>query len=218
MSWRVLSAPWRSRPSWPSSPAGRSPAPPPSATISTLTFLCAAGQPMGERSMSPASHRPPSVWSRSASAWCSKSRTSPAWPAWPRCKKYRQIFPNDSPEYIVCEVALFPRFPGEIVSEASRRLPDIVRARQPDIPWRNIVGAENILRHDGWRISDWPCTGPERPTRPSGIPVARHSPRATIASTASAYRSSFDAPIPLISASASRLTGRTAAISRSTVS
>ena len=36
----------------------------------------------------------------------------------------------------------------EIVSEASRRLPDDVRARHPEIPWRDIAGAGNIYRHD----------------------------------------------------------------------
>jgi uncharacterized protein with HEPN domain len=35
----------------------------------------------------------------------------------------------------------------EIVSEASRRLPDELKARHPDIPWRDIAGAGNIYRH-----------------------------------------------------------------------
>lgn len=36
----------------------------------------------------------------------------------------------------------------EIVSEASRRLPDELRARHPSIPWREIAAAGNIYRHE----------------------------------------------------------------------
>jgi uncharacterized protein with HEPN domain len=36
----------------------------------------------------------------------------------------------------------------EIISEASRRLPDELKARHPAIPWKDIAGAENIYRHD----------------------------------------------------------------------
>src|SRR5262245_47576442 len=36
----------------------------------------------------------------------------------------------------------------EIVSEASRRLPDDLKARHPSIAWRDIAGAGNIYRHD----------------------------------------------------------------------
>ena len=36
----------------------------------------------------------------------------------------------------------------EIVSEASRRLPDDLKARHPSIPWKDIAGAGNIYRHD----------------------------------------------------------------------
>jgi uncharacterized protein with HEPN domain len=36
----------------------------------------------------------------------------------------------------------------EIVSEAARRLPAEVRERRPDLPWRAIMGAGNIYRHD----------------------------------------------------------------------
>ena len=36
----------------------------------------------------------------------------------------------------------------EIISEASRRLPDETKAAEPDIPWREIAGIGNILRHD----------------------------------------------------------------------
>ncbi len=36
----------------------------------------------------------------------------------------------------------------EIVSEASRRLPDELKARHPSIPWKNIASAGNVYRHD----------------------------------------------------------------------
>ena len=36
----------------------------------------------------------------------------------------------------------------EIISEASRRLPDEVKARHPSIAWKEMAGAGNIYRHD----------------------------------------------------------------------
>ena len=36
----------------------------------------------------------------------------------------------------------------EVVSEASRRLPDDLKARHPSIPWKNIAGAGNVYRHE----------------------------------------------------------------------
>lgn len=36
----------------------------------------------------------------------------------------------------------------EIISEASRRLPDELKVRHPQIPWKDIAGAGNIYRHD----------------------------------------------------------------------
>ncbi|HTB03104.1 MAG TPA: HepT-like ribonuclease domain-containing protein [Bradyrhizobium sp.] len=36
----------------------------------------------------------------------------------------------------------------EIISEASRRLPDDLKARHPDIPWVEMAGAGNVYRHD----------------------------------------------------------------------
>lgn len=36
----------------------------------------------------------------------------------------------------------------EIVSEASRRIPDALKALAPEIPWKQIAGIGNILRHD----------------------------------------------------------------------
>jgi len=36
----------------------------------------------------------------------------------------------------------------EIISEASRRLPDEIKARHPRVPWSQMAGAGNIYRHD----------------------------------------------------------------------
>jgi uncharacterized protein with HEPN domain len=36
----------------------------------------------------------------------------------------------------------------EIISEASRHLPDDMKARHPDIPWKKVAGIGNVLRHD----------------------------------------------------------------------
>ena len=36
----------------------------------------------------------------------------------------------------------------EIISEASRRLPEPLKAAYPEIPWPKVAGIGNILRHD----------------------------------------------------------------------
>jgi uncharacterized protein with HEPN domain len=36
----------------------------------------------------------------------------------------------------------------EIVSEASRHLPDDMKARNPEIPWQKVAGIGNVLRHN----------------------------------------------------------------------
>jgi len=36
----------------------------------------------------------------------------------------------------------------EVVSEASRRLPEDLKARHPNLPWKSIAGAGNVFRHD----------------------------------------------------------------------
>lgn len=36
----------------------------------------------------------------------------------------------------------------EIISEASRRLTDELKARHPDVPWKKIAGIGNVLRHN----------------------------------------------------------------------
>ncbi len=41
----------------------------------------------------------------------------------------------------------------EIVSEASRRLPEAAKARHPEIPWPKVAGIGNILRHEYQRVA-----------------------------------------------------------------
>jgi uncharacterized protein with HEPN domain len=36
----------------------------------------------------------------------------------------------------------------EIISEASRRLPDEIKDRHKELPWKQIAGAGNVYRHD----------------------------------------------------------------------
>jgi uncharacterized protein with HEPN domain len=36
----------------------------------------------------------------------------------------------------------------EIISEASRRLPEDIKARHPEIPWVEMAGAGKVYRHD----------------------------------------------------------------------
>lgn len=36
----------------------------------------------------------------------------------------------------------------EIISEASRHLPDTLKDRHPHIPWRKVAGIGNVLRHN----------------------------------------------------------------------
>jgi uncharacterized protein with HEPN domain len=42
----------------------------------------------------------------------------------------------------------------EIISEAARRIPPELQVTQPQIPWAQIMGIGNVLRHEYHRISD----------------------------------------------------------------
>jgi uncharacterized protein with HEPN domain len=42
----------------------------------------------------------------------------------------------------------------EIVSEASRHIPDELLSIAPDVPWKQIRGIGNILRHEYHKIAD----------------------------------------------------------------
>ena len=41
----------------------------------------------------------------------------------------------------------------EIISEASRHLPQDMKARHPEIPWRKVAGIGNVLRHEYARVA-----------------------------------------------------------------
>jgi len=41
----------------------------------------------------------------------------------------------------------------EIISEASRSLPDDLKDRNPSIPWRKVAGIGNVIRHDYERVA-----------------------------------------------------------------
>lgn len=54
----------------------------------------------------------------------------------------------------------------EIISEASRHLPDELKARHPDIPWRKVAGIGNVLRHNYEDIAApviWALVGKDLP-------------------------------------------------------
>jgi uncharacterized protein with HEPN domain len=42
----------------------------------------------------------------------------------------------------------------EIISEASRHIPDDLLAAEPEIPWKQIRGIGNVLRHEYHKTSD----------------------------------------------------------------
>jgi uncharacterized protein with HEPN domain len=42
----------------------------------------------------------------------------------------------------------------EIVSEATRRLPEAILSEYPDIPWEDIKGIGNVLRHGYDKVDD----------------------------------------------------------------
>ena len=42
----------------------------------------------------------------------------------------------------------------QIVSEASRAIPDELIQLRPEVPWRNVRGIGNVLRHDYESLSD----------------------------------------------------------------
>lgn len=41
----------------------------------------------------------------------------------------------------------------EIISEASRHLPEKMKVRHPEIPWRKVAGIGNVLRHEYTRVA-----------------------------------------------------------------
>jgi len=63
-----------------------------------------------------------------------------------RCKEFEQ-FEKDRDSQLIVERGL------EIVSEASRHLPDALKQRHSNIPWKDIKNIGNILRHEYERSS-----------------------------------------------------------------
>lgn len=64
----------------------------------------------------------------------------------------------------------------EIISEASRRLPDDLKARRPEIPWRSIAGIGNLLRHEYHSISNkviWDVLESDLPPLKAAVEVIR---------------------------------------------
>ncbi|HUO05780.1 MAG TPA: HepT-like ribonuclease domain-containing protein [Candidatus Binataceae bacterium] len=54
----------------------------------------------------------------------------------------------------------------EIVSEASRRIPDELKSRHPEIPWQKVAGIGNVLRHSYENVSApilWKLVGEDLP-------------------------------------------------------
>jgi uncharacterized protein with HEPN domain len=49
---------------------------------------------------------------------------------------------------IVIRCCVRPSSATSIISEASRRLPATMKARHPEVPWRDIAAIGNILRHE----------------------------------------------------------------------
>jgi uncharacterized protein with HEPN domain len=66
----------------------------------------------------------------------------------------------------------------EIISEASRRLPDEIKVRHPSIAWKDMAGAGNVYRHDYedvaaklvWDRCNWPCRHCEVSLRANSLP------------------------------------------------
>ena len=47
--------------------------------------------------------------------------------------------------------AAYERF-LEVISEASRHLPEVYRTRHPEIPWRQVAGLGNHIRHGYYAV------------------------------------------------------------------
>ena len=42
----------------------------------------------------------------------------------------------------------------QIISEASRHIPEELKAQRPEVPWRNVAGIGNVLRHEYMEVAD----------------------------------------------------------------
>jgi uncharacterized protein with HEPN domain len=41
----------------------------------------------------------------------------------------------------------------EVISEASRHIPDEIKGRRPDIPWRDVATVGNVFRHNYYAVA-----------------------------------------------------------------
>jgi uncharacterized protein with HEPN domain len=60
----------------------------------------------------------------------------------------------------------------EIISEASRGIPAEVKVQRPEIPWMQVAGIGNVLRHDYSGLADqiiWGVVQDELPKRKTAI-------------------------------------------------
>jgi uncharacterized protein with HEPN domain len=83
--------------------------------------------------------------------------------------------------------AAFERF-LEILSEASRHIPETLKAKAPDVPWRRVGDIGNHLRHAYHRVdpvsfgtfttaANWPpCARPPWNCVRRSMPAGRHRP------------------------------------------
>jgi uncharacterized protein with HEPN domain len=65
----------------------------------------------------------------------------------------REAFDNDELVRVWC----LRHF--EVIDEASARLSETLRARHPEVPWREIIGMRNVLIH-GYFDIDWEQVNP----------------------------------------------------------
>jgi uncharacterized protein with HEPN domain len=64
----------------------------------------------------------------------------------------------------------------EIISEASRHVPDQLKAMHPKIRWRSIAGIGNVLRHEYDAISDkviWKVIQDELPPLKAAVTIMK---------------------------------------------
>ena len=65
------------------------------------------------------------------------------------CRRRFDLYEEDRTSQMVVERSL------EIVSEASRHLPEGMKQRHPDIPWRQVRDIGNNLRHEYHRLTQF---------------------------------------------------------------
>jgi uncharacterized protein with HEPN domain len=66
----------------------------------------------------------------------------------------------------------------EIISEASRKIPPEMRAKHPEIPWRDVATIGNLLRHEYHSISSkiiWAVVQEDLPALKNAVVAMRGS-------------------------------------------